>query len=295
MDDATLTAFLDRVYDFSCDQPVASFVDREHLLAALDDAAQPDRVARAVERLRPVRERLFERAKKSELKLGVWLPEPLKDAVAAFLGQPVKIPRKLIDEAVTSERMRENLRAMMQESISSVLTKATTASPGGRGLRGMIGLAGAAGRGLLGGLGEEIQRQLEERVRDFVDGGVSMVQQRIAQKLASEETANELGHRRKKAFLHLMETSEADAARTVERAPWPLLDGLWPVALKHNLQRAEVRAAILAEVDAALADVGAQKLGALLDEAGLREHLRGWLHRKGLPLAKSFLTWQPPK
>src|SRR4051794_16914326 len=193
MDDAALTRFLDAAFAFGCTRRVAEFVDVDRLLAAADVAAEPSRVARMVARfVAPGRARVLDRLRASSLPLGVWLPDPVRDAFAAMLGKPAPIPRGLVDKLVADENVRESARTMLQEALSSFITKAFAVTPGGRGLRGVIGFGARAAGGLFGGIGEEIQRQLEERVRDFVDGGVAMLQQRAAQKLTSEDTAQKL-------------------------------------------------------------------------------------------------------
>jgi hypothetical protein len=297
VDEAQLTAFLEAAFAFACERRVNEFIDTNQILTTVDAVTAPERVARILTRfVGPARNRLIGRARASALALGVWLPEPARQAIAAALGQPAPIPRAVIDEVVASERVRDSVRAMLQEALSSVISKGFAAAPGGtgKGLRGMIGFgaraAGAASRGILGGLGDEIQRQLEDRVRDFVDGGVGLVQKRLAEKLASEETAVNLGKRRRRAFLDLLARTEKQAGETMERVPYPFIDGLTPVVIQHNLQRAEVREALRAEVDAALTELGTQTVGELLDELGLRATVMDVLQTRGLALATAFLA-----
>ena len=291
MDDDALIRLLDAAFDFACRRRVDEFVDVEWLLAAVDAAATAPRLTRLAERfVAPARARLFARARASTLPLGVWLPDPVRDALAALLGAPAPIPRALVDKVVADEHVRESARAMLQETMSSFIHKAFSVTPGGRGLRGMIGLGARAAGGLFGGLGDELQRQLEERVRDFVDGGVALVQERVAQKLVSDDTARLLGRRRRRVFLDLLKRPESEAARLGDRVPWPMLDAMLPAIVTHNLARAEVRAAIADELTAALHELSTQPLGALLDELGLRDLARQGLHTRGLPLARAFLA-----
>ena len=147
MDDAALSALLDAAFAFACTRRVSEFVDVDRLLAAADDAAEPSRVARFVARfVAPLRVRALERLRASSLPLGVWLPEPVRDALAMMLAQPAPIPRALVDKVVADEHVRDSVRAMLQETLSSFIAKAFSVTPGGRGLRGMIGF-GAQRRG----------------------------------------------------------------------------------------------------------------------------------------------------
>jgi hypothetical protein len=210
--------------------------------------------------------------------------------VAALLAEPVRLPRPLIDSVVADEHVRESAHAIMQETLSSFIHKAFSVTPGGRGLRGMIGLGARAAGGLLGGLGEELQRQLEERMREFVDAGVQLIQQRVAQRLTSDDTARLLGQRRRAAFLELAKRPESDAARLAERMPWAAIDAMLPSVVAHNLARAEVRAALRDELAWVVSELSAQTLGELLDELGLREPARAALQAQGLPLVRAFVA-----
>jgi hypothetical protein len=291
VDDAALTRFLDAAFEFACTRRVNELVDLDRLLAAIDAATEPSRTARFVERfVKSGRARVLERLRASSLPLGVWLPDPVRDALAAMLGQPAPIPRALVDKVVADEHVRESARAMLQEALSSFIHKAFSVTPGGRGLRGMIGLGARAAGGLFGGLGEELQRQLEERVRDFVDGGVGMMQQRVAQRLTSDETARLLGKRRRAAFLEVLQQPESQIFRMTKRTPWDALDAMVPALVAHNLARAEVRAALRDEVAAVVAELSTQTVGELLDELGLRTHVADAIRAHGLPLARAFVA-----
>ncbi len=290
VDDAALTAFLDAAFAFVCTRRVNEFVDVDRLLAGADLATEPSRVARFVERfVTPLRARALDRLRASTLPLGVWLPDPVRDALAALLAEPAPIPRALVDKVVADEHVRDSARAMLQEALSSFIHKAFSVTPGGRGLRGMIGFGARAAGGLFGGIGDEIQRQLEERVRDFVDGGVGMMQKSVAQRLTSADTARLLGKRRRAAFLGILAEPESQIARFVKRTPWPALDAMLPALIAHNLARAEVRAALREEVAAAVAELSTQTIGELLDELGLRAAVADGVRVHGLPLARTFL------
>jgi len=295
-DDAALTALCDLGFDYLCDRPFGEVVDVDEVLAAIDATHDPSVVTRVLQRwVTPSRERLVARAAASTLTLSVWLPEPLKDAIAAELGKPAPIPQKLIDEVVASEGVRDAVREMLREQLQSFITRVSNAgssgssgSSGGGGLRGAIGLGarafGAAGKSLLGGLAE----QLQDKVREFVDGSVEALQARIAKQLADPATAEALGKRRKKAFLKFLETKESKAAETVKKAPHELIQGYVPQVVAHNLARTELREAVRGEVEAVLADLGKGTVGDALDTLGLRTIARDALRTHGLVLARGF-------
>jgi hypothetical protein len=291
VDDAAITQLIDAAFAFACTRRVGEFVDFDRLLAAADVAAEPSRVMRLVARFAaPMRARVLERLRASSLPLGVWLPDPVRDALATMLGLPAPIPRALVDKVVADEHVRDSARAMLQEALSSFIHKAFSVTPGGRGLRGVIGLGARAAGGLFGGIGDEIQRQLEERVRDFVDGGVGMMQKSVAQRLTSADTARLLGKRRRAMFLELLAQPESQVARWVKKTPWDALEAMLPALVAHNLGRAEVRAALRDEIAVVVTELSTQTIGELLDEAGLRAQAAEAVRAHGLPLVRAFLA-----
>ncbi|WP_434299122.1 hypothetical protein [Corallococcus exiguus] len=301
LDDAALLELLDLTFDALCASRVSDWVDPDRVLAAVDLSLTPERVTGWHARLGvPMRTRLLARAAKSRIKMGAWLPAEATASLTALLGQPVHLPRKAIDEMVASEQVRETVRTTLQETLSSLVSKVIAGAPGAgvSGLRDALSwgarAAASAGKGILGGLGGSLQ----DRVREVIDGSMALVQRRIAERLASEETARALGARRQKVFLSTLEKTEAEAAQALGRVPHEHLDSLGPQVLAHNLARPEVREGLKAELHAVLEDLSRHTVGELLEQAGLREAPRQWLHAHGLPFARTlvhsapFIAWR---
>lgn len=286
-----------QAFDYLCQRRVSDFISTEQIVEAIDKGCEPARVKRFQERfVRPQRARLLELAKKSSVKAGAWLPESARDEIAAMLGQPAPLPKRWVEDAVASERVREEVKSMLHDTLTGFVSKATAglgeATPPAVG--GAIGRLtknfAAAGKGLLGGLGDTIQKQLQERVRDFVDGSVSAIQRRIADKLTSDETSAQMGKRRKDAFLKALAWDEAKIARWIEKQQNDRVDAMIPAIVQHNAARAELREAVKGEVAAVLAELETQTLGELLDELGLREWSREGSARAGVPVLRGFFA-----
>lgn len=116
-----------------------------------------------------------------------------------------------------------------------------------------------------------------------------MLQGKIAERLTSEETAKALGARRKKFVQALLKKTEADAAKSVKKAPHDKLDPLLPKILAHNLARPEVREALVGELHEVRKDLSGNTLGELLELAGLRDFARETLHIQALPVTRSLV------
>lgn len=289
LDDALLLELIDLTFDHACGRPLREFVDVSKALPALDAVAEPERAARWQRRVVvPLRERLLARAAKSGVPLGRWLPDDVTAALRERLGRPRPIPQKWVDEVVANERVREAVRAMLSEALTSFVQKASAAltdnkSAGQGGIRGAFGWGAKAAGSLIGSIGDEVQQRLQERVRDYVDIAVGNVQQRIAERLRSEDTAKAIGKRRLALFEKALKTTEAEAVKGADKVQWADLDARGPRVAAHNLARAEVREAIAAELEAVLAEVGGDTLGAALDDLGLRDLARESVRTTALP------------
>ena len=297
-----LVALVDLVFEYVCAQPFRVVMDPTKVLPALDAALVAERTEDFHRWIGvPLRERLIERAKKSAVRLSAWLPKDVSDALDEQLGRPVKLPRKAIDDAVASEQVREGVRQMVTETLDGFVNKALAGDPAqsgggsGGGLRGVLSFgaraAAGVGKGLLGGIGEELQKQLQEKAKGFVDSSMAAAQKRLADRIASEDTAKTLGKRRQKFFQKLLERSEPEAATWIEKSVrWKDIDAALPKVVAHNLARAELREAIEGEVRAVFDQLADETIGALLDRAGVREHARQWAHAQGLPLLEGFVA-----
>ena len=284
--DADLLALLDDSFERLCAQPVETFLDPEGALATLDLLGDPERVAGFNERVMvPLRDRLLDRAAKSDVKLRDWLPDEAAARIVERAGRPRPLPPKMVDELVASERVRDGVKATLTESLTSFVQKASAgggaAAVGGGMLRGALSFGAKAAGKMLGGVGEEIQRQLMDRVGDFVDGAMSNVQQRIAERLKSEETSRALGKRWGAGVAKALEGTEANGAKRLRRVAWAEIDAMAPAVVAHNAQRAALRAALAEELVAVGADLAGETVGSLLDAAGLREMAHAQWRRLG--------------
>ena len=277
--DADLLALLDDSFERLCALPVGALIDPAAALAALDLAADPARLAHFNQRLGvPLRDRIIDRAAKSDVRLRDWLPEEAAAPLVERAGRPRPLPPKMVDELVASERVRDGGKATRPEALTAFVQKASSgggaAAVGGGMLRGALSFGAKAAGKVLGGVGEEIQRQLMDRVGEFVDGAMSNVQQRIAERLKSEETSKALGRRWGAGVAKALEGTEAQGAKRLRRVAWAEVDAMGPAVVAHNAQRPALRAAIAEELVAVAADLEGETVGSLLDAMGLRELAR---------------------
>lgn len=284
--DAELLALLDDSFERLCAQPVGLLVDPDAALKTLDVLADPARIAQWNDRLWiPLRDRLLDRAAKSPVKLRDWLPPEAYARVLERSSQPRPLPRKVVDEVVASERVRDGVKATLTEALTSFVQKASSgggaAAVGGGMLRGALSFGAKAAGKVLGGVGEEIQRQLMDRVGDFVDGAMASVQQRIAERLTSDETAKAIGKRWGAGVAKAMEGTEEEGAKRLRRVAWAEVDATAPAVIAHNARREALRTTIAEELTAVAGDLEGETVGSLLESAGLKDFAHAQWRRVG--------------
>ena len=288
-DDAETRAH--ELFDAVCARPVSELLDADRALAALDAGLAPDRVRHWATTLWiPMRERVIARMAGSEAKLGAWLPEGRRKELLERAGRPAPLPKPMVDELVGSEKMREAVRGMINDTLTTFIQKSSGAladvgkgSSGGGALRGAFGLGARMAGSVIGNVGELVQPILMNAVKDQLDGAVSNVQTRIGERLRSDETAKALGKRRGKAVERLLETTEARAVRDASKVPWAEVDAGAPAFFAHNLARPELRAALREDVAWVAETLKGETVGSLLDAMGLRDHARDLFVRAVAP------------
>lgn len=295
--DAQLAELIDLGIDHLYATRLSAFLDVPTIMKGVDEVVKPDVIARLQTRfLVPGRARVLAAMRASSVTLGDWLPDDAKAKIEEALAEPKPIPQAIIDEVVNSEKIRDDVRALLTDTISGFVQKAANvgdAATGGVGSvlgKSPLGGFAAAGKNLLGGLGEGIQKQLQGRVREFVDGSVAAVQQKIGDKLASEETAKAMGQRAKLGFRRALTRTEADVEKLVQQGTPERFDPLVPGIVAHNAARAALRDAVTSELTAVLAELETQTIGELLADAGLAALVRETLRTRGLPIAKTFVA-----
>ncbi len=274
--DLPLAALLDAGFDFVCTRRPSELVDLERVLAALDRATTPARIPSLLARFAtPGRTRLLAWVHAREHLLAAWLPDGARERLARLLGEPLVVPAALIDELVASPRVREQLRATLEASLSQMLARTP------------LGWGAKAGKSFLGALGGGV----EERMRELLDLGVGLALRQLAERLKHPDTARALGRRRRAGFLSLLRRREREVAAFIEHAlPWQNVCELAPEIAAHGFLRDELRALIASELAHTLTELDRQTVGELLDELGCRDVARAASRERLLPLARDFLA-----
>jgi hypothetical protein len=292
-DPAQTEALVGLAFDFAMTRPISEFVRPEQVLAHLDHALAESLTETAIRaHLRPALDREVERARRRDDRIGDWLTAEAKAELRALAARPVKLDRRFIEGLVKQEAIADLVRSVVEETLDRFLQ---TLKPGGSGGgvfgavgRSAVGIASGFGKGLLGGIGAQMESQLKGAAATFIAGSMHAVMDRVVAILTSPETGTKLARMNVSAFDKAMEKKTHEVAAAAMKLPVDDLLDVVPGLIAHNLARAEVRDGLLEEMRAALAIEGARTLGDVLTTSRDLDAWRAEVVEIGAPLVRSF-------
>lgn len=281
--------------DYLLDRPVATFAEPERLDFWLDHAFDEGAIAEAVEaHARGLVERERARAHTRGDRVRDWLSVEAQAELRALAARPVVFERATLERWVDQDGVRSILQAVVRETLDRFVE---TVKPGGSGGgvfgavgRGAIGFASRAGKGLLGGIGGQVEELLRGAVSGFVGSSMGLMVERFVGILMQPETQRQLGRMRLTAFERAMKTETAAILDRV--AAEPGLDDLWealPGLLAHNLDRPEVRQILRDELARWIEAEGQRPIRSFLPAARV-EALRDAVAALAEPLVRGFVA-----
>lgn len=244
------------IFDAVLATPVREFIAPDRIVPAFVRGLQASVAAIDPQRLAAAIARRQDAALPRPGPLADRLPPALERVLQTAVRRPFTPGRELVRAAVDHAAMRALLRSVLHTTILDFATRLRTAMPDtgwipGAGIRSKI--MGVA-KGVASVVGAEVERQLEDRVRSFVDGALGRALDLIVERTTDPRFAGE------------MSTWRGDAVRSVLALPESVFLGerrkLDPHALATDLHAA---ALALAEWDR-LPDEAALVLQSLVDE-----------------------------
>jgi hypothetical protein len=290
--DGALSSLCSIGVDHILSQPLETFLDVERLAQRITEAMTgPGLEPSIAQHVKPALLRFLARAEATDERVGVAVPEAVAVEIEAYLSNPVKLKRELVQRVVDAKEMRGALSTVIQESLGRFL-KADTTAQGKGGSGGLFGLAARSagalrdvGKSMLGGIGDEIEKQIQKRSREAMDSSMSFVQEKLVDYLMSEESSKTMGKVRAQGFRRSLRQKVADA----KLLPLDMILSHVPALLRHNLARPEIQETIRKELQEVLAFEGKKPLKQILEESGLFEKTREDLMAQAVPQALSLV------
>ena len=191
--------------------PVREFIEPSRVVPALVAGLQASVVHARPDRLAAALEARQDRVVARPGSLAERLPPGLARILQATLRRPFTPSRELVHAAVDHAGMRALLRTILHTTILDFATRLRSAIPDtawipGAGIRSkLFGVA----KGVASAVGAEVERQLEDRVRSFVDGALGRALDMIVERASDPRFAADMATWRGDAARSLLELPEA--------------------------------------------------------------------------------------
>jgi len=287
-----LDALVDLLLEAALSRPIEGGIDAERVVAVSISVLDADRLERALgELVRPAWERQRALLEKRGDKVQDWLPEG-GSALLDDLLTKAQVPKGAwAKKVIDASEVKELLAPVLQETLLAFARKLPMVggvdeeSAAGKAAGRLFGLAkGIAqnageragklaylGRGVLGGLGGEMEKRVAGAARDFSHGAFEPLEATFVARLRSDEGQAILLRMRQRAVRTILSASAAELARDLDSLPREALDRLVARAIAFGVSRPELAEMLSAEVSAFVADQAGRDVGEALEAWGLRE------------------------
>jgi hypothetical protein len=152
----------------------------------------------------------------------------------------VHLPERVREEIATSAFLREQIKALLTESLARFGAQMPGAS-----VRSAL-TKGA--RALFGGVSDDWSHKFSERVDEFIESSVERLQRGLAERLATSASEAAMGRERQKWLKYALNLAEKQWAEAADEATLLELEALVIVVMAHNLSRPAVRAFVESEL-----------------------------------------------
>ena len=291
-DSAALNELVELLVEAALARPIATAIDRDRVALLTIAVVDADRVERVLaEIVRPAWDRQRALIEKRGDRVQDWMPEGARALLEEVLAG-ARMPRgAYTSELVRSADIRELIAPILQETLLSFARKLPIVGGAGeaegpaRAAGKLFGMAAQLahnageragkladiGRGVLGGIGGEMEKRIGAAAREFSQGAFEPLEAAFVARLRSEEGQEILTRMRKRVVDALIAAKASEVAADVDSLPREPLDRLVARSVAFGAARPELAEMLRAEIDAFVTKHADLNVGQLLDAWSLRE------------------------
>lgn len=217
------------------------------------------------------------------------LVTPLQEAIR----KPVVPNRAMVGRLVEHGAVEDLLRELLVGALQGFAKRLRPAVPGSDRAVGRLRSLKRVSEGMLGGLGAEIERQAEQKAKDFVDSILSSVVAQAADDLCDPGKAEDYGRFRAHLLDQLLDTPLEELKREADKLD---TDTLVDTAVEMAGVIAEsegLENQISSIIQVGLETIGDQSAAQLLEEAGIANAWRLEVEQQVNLIAKDFINTAP--
>jgi hypothetical protein len=215
-------------------------------------------------------------------------PAEVVAPICAAIAHPVTPDREMVGRILEHGAVENLLRDLLVSALQGFAAKLRPSIPGSERTHSRLGRLKRASEGMLGGLGAEIERQAEQKAKDFVDSILSSVVAQAADNLCDPSKAEGYGRFRGHLFDQFLDTPITDLNRELAKIDPDTLVSTASAIMRALASRTELEAEVTELIVLGLSQIGDQTAGDLLAEAGVGDAWRPELETRLTTLARGF-------
>jgi hypothetical protein len=215
-------------------------------------------------------------------------PSDVVAPIRAAIAHPVTPDREMVGRLLEHGAVENLLRDLLVSALQGFTAKIRPSIPGSERTHSRLGRLKRASESMLGGLGAEIERQAEQKARDFVDSILSSVVAQTADNLCDPNKAEGYGRFRGHLFDQFLDTPLSDLNRELAKIDPDTLVGTASAIIKALASRPEIETEITELIVLGLSQIGDQTAAEILAEAGVDDTWRPELETRLTTLARGF-------
>ena len=217
----------------------------------------------------------------------------LIDPIQAAISKPVVPNRAMVGRLMEHGAVEELLRKLLVGALQGFAKRLRPSVPGSERAVGRLKSLKRVSEGMLGGLGAEIERQAEQKAKDFVDSILSSVVAQAADDLCDPSKAADYGRFRAHLLDQLLDTPLQELKQEADKIETDALVST-AVEIASSLADSEhLEARIASIIQVGLSSIGEKSAGELLEEAGITDTWRTEVEQQVNTIASAFVQTAP--
>ncbi len=297
---------VDFTIDFVLDLKVDDLIDPEATHALIVATLSEGNARNYIERHGlPGWDRYLARCASSGVTLGRFVPDAVQAQIDEALMDSELPEAKWTAKVFEPALIRELLSPVVQQSLINFTKRLPIPGLGNldgaaAGLGGLGVLAGRfkksaagafdKGKGLLGGLGADLERRVQDAAKDFSATAMSEGRHALQARLKSDEGRRIMSEIRRHFISAMMDTTLAELNEDTQRYPVAELKRLVPTILAASMAEPFIVDALSEEITAFLEVEGKRTLREILEEAGTLDMTREAIREHWAPQARSYFA-----
>jgi hypothetical protein len=215
------------------------------------------------------------------------VPQEIVIPIRSLVSRPFAPDKQLVSRLLEHRAVEELLRELLVGALQSFAKRIKPSIPGGSSSR--LKSFKRVREGVLGGLGQEIERQAEQRVKEFVDGILTSVIAQTVDDLCDPGKGDTYGRFRVHILDQILDTPIQELQREIEKLDPEELVSTALAITKALAERENLETEIADIIQLGLLEFQDKTAATLLKEAGIMDTWRAEMEAQIAGTARDFV------